>query len=1317
MLDKKYSAITITMLLMLTSILVLEMVSAVDGDGDGLDDSLEDCPFAAGNSTQTWVGCPDSDGNGQADFDGASTDDWDEAGREVYDNVGGGGGSSTARAVAWAPDGIHFAGGGRANYVRLYSSDGSILSTLFTMSVDVRDLAFSPNGSYLAVTGYFDSSAASGRAYILEMNWASNSATVLSDLSSFHSGDVYATTWSNDGSTLYTGGEDMKIRLFNTTSWSIVRTLDMPDMVYNLKATPDNRLIGSVHGEESSMNWTSNGTNYFNYHNHSTTALGLAISPDGRWMVSAGDDAKMYVYNISSKATETVIYNGLTDVNEIDFDSTGGFFVIGTDGSSASIYRTSDWGLEDSFASLGSGNSRGARDVAWSPDGLKIAFAQRNGRVSMYILPAGYIELRGDITGEIMLGRWKANVPSDGRPMSHENVTSLQVSQDLCNGHDSIGVGTVGPLRHISVPLSNHTNSGLSNCSVTGREILEIPIGRMPATFFVQTGGQAEACLSRIGGLSMGQLRWILSGGSYSTFTSSGWAPAMNISSIAPNDDFDGIQEWSDLDSSCPSSGVHVYNRWDNRSIPTAMERLFTCAGCEYPENFFISSNDRYRISNIETRSGVMNAIANNDLIIGFTEMRVTANYTGITAIPIADNWTNGVVDHILSGGIAVHPSYDNSSNGSYAAQADYTMFLDSSRQNEYIHFLNWLLEDGGQDQWHDIGFVRLGILARVQAWKRIGLDMEHLLPDEDNDGVWDGDDNCLGTWPSEYVDEYGCAQHQIDNDGDGYFNHEDDCVNTSGVSLWPDLGCPDQDGDGWMDSSDAFPSESSQWEDGDSDGYGDNLSGFEADACPEDAGVSHLDRIGCIDTDLDGWSDEDGDWTINDGADEFPLDFRQWIDNDADGYGDNYSFTLDSDGLRNPQFGDAFILDPSQWSDRDGDGFGDNPQGSAADDCPDEAGTSEEDSLGCLDSDGDGWSDLVDEFPEEITQWEDTDGDGYGDNWAGNEPDQCIETPTFELPYIDENGCGPSERDNDSDGVMDDIDLCPNTAIEDAAQVGMNGCADSESDDDGDGIFNPVDGPDGVFKNDPTQSADSDGDGYGDNSTGLNGDACPSVHGSSSQDRLGCPDNDEDGYSDPGQGWNVDSGADAWVNEPTQWADSDGDGYYDNYDNPAWTASREDGWPGKYISGARLGDKCPLNASDSAYPDPGCPATEINIIDYGNSGSTDSGFPLGLILILLLVVASIGGLTAAVVVKSRGSKKGNTRKQSKPQKGQSRKEEVLGNDIYVGGDDTIVSQNDSPHWEIEGVIGDDDYEWLEWPEGSGMWWYRNDSGYWSEWE
>ena len=71
-------------------------------------------------------------------------------------------------------------------------------------------------------------------------------------------------------------------------------------------------------------------------------------------------------------------------------------------------------------------------------------------------------------------------------------------------------------------------------------------------------------------------------------------------------------------------------------------------------------------------------------------------------------------------------------------------------------------------------------------------------------------------------------------------------------------------------------------------------------------------------------------------------------------------------------------------------------------------------------------------------------------------------------------------------------------------------------------------------FTFDPTQSSDSDGDGYGDNIGGTRGDACPTVPAPPPRTGIGCIDSDGDGWSDAGR----------WISRTTSaWLTTDNDG------------------------------------------------------------------------------------------------------------------------------------------------------------------------------
>ncbi len=199
-----------------------------------------------------------------------------------------------------------------------------------------------------------------------------------------------------------------------------------------------------------------------------------------------------------------------------------------------------------------------------------------------------------------------------------------------------------------------------------------------------------------------------------------------------------------------------------------------------------------------------------------------------------------------------------------------------------------------------------------------------------------------------------------VDTDGDGYTNpiveyngrcsesyvassNPSDCVVylNPGADAFPNNPTQwiDRDGDGYGDNlsgsyADEFPDDYSQWNDFDGDGYGDNLNGANGDYCPNVWGNSTIHRYGCLDSDGDGLSDD--------------LDYCP--------YEDGVAIDL---GCPN--------------SDND-------PYADISDACPNMYGLSFTDRLGCSDIDGDGVSDLNDDFPGDPRFWLDTDGDGVAD-------------------------------------------------------------------------------------------------------------------------------------------------------------------------------------------------------------------------------------------------------------------------------------------------------------------------------------------------
>jgi hypothetical protein len=262
-----------------------------------------------------------------------------------------------------------------------------------------------------------------------------------------------------------------------------------------------------------------------------------------------------------------------------------------------------------------------------------------------------------------------------------------------------------------------------------------------------------------------------------------------------------------------------------------------------------------------------------------------------------------------------------------------------------------------------------------------------------------------------------------------------------------------------------------------------------------------------------------------------------------------------------------------NQSIDSDGDYFED-----FRDDCPTIYGNSTIDKKGCVDTDGDGYSDSGDAFPLDATESLDSDGDGVGDNADAfpNNPDETM--------------------DSDGDNIGDNRDAFPNDANEgvDSDEDGVGNNADAfpydaneTMDSDGDGVGDNAD----ELPFDSNETIDSDNDGTGDNS-----DAFPLEFTQSS-------DSDGDGYGDNPNGVL----ADVFPNDPNEHSDRDGDGVGDNSDaypdNPAKSEYET-------TSNESENDNNTTNNTDTTNSTNGTePTNSTNVIEYIDYECTEQDF------------------------------------------------------------------------------------------------------------
>ncbi|MBI2082647.1 MAG: thrombospondin type 3 repeat-containing protein [Deltaproteobacteria bacterium] len=358
-------------------------------------------------------------------------------------------------------------------------------------------------------------------------------------------------------------------------------------------------------------------------------------------------------------------------------------------------------------------------------------------------------------------------------------------------------------------------------------------------------------------------------------------------------------------------------------------------------------------------------------------------------------------------------------------------------------------------------GFFRICIPSGCQVAVNSDADSypDRCDPDDDNDGVCDGDEAV----------NYGVGARCVEGE-DG----RDNCPLDANGSNKNEDNQSDDDDDGMGDACDPFPED--PLNDWDGDGRG-----ADSDNCPFN--------------DNDGWVDADGDGS-GDACDSFTDSDHDGVEDSDDECSDTDTGTTvlgngcpDADGDSIPDNRDTCESTPAGTlvdlngcaasqpeTDSDGDTI---PDG--RDTCPETPAGTLVTATGCvveeIDADGDDVPDLIDQCPGTVdvtvvgyNGCEDTDQDSVPDNL-----DSCLGSPAGAVVAV--NGC-TLEGDSDGDGILDGADLCP--AIR-STQV------DIDNDSEGDECDSDADGDERINEEDNCRlianldQADTDQDGVGD--------------------------------------------------------------------------------------------------------------------------------------------------------------------------------------------------------------------------------------------
>lgn len=197
------------------------------------------------------------------------------------------------RTLAFDPTGQSLAVGGYHEVTLWKWNDGTLLRRVTNIDQQTLMLAYSPDGTVLAVAS--GKPGRSGEVRLIDPGKGSLLKRLLAvnDM-------VLGLAFSPDGQKLATGGADNIIRIFNVASGQEERRIEQhADWVMALAYSPDGTLLASASRDKSARLFAAqSGELDETYTGHAQPIFGVAFSPDGKSVISGGRDKAIHIWQV-----------------------------------------------------------------------------------------------------------------------------------------------------------------------------------------------------------------------------------------------------------------------------------------------------------------------------------------------------------------------------------------------------------------------------------------------------------------------------------------------------------------------------------------------------------------------------------------------------------------------------------------------------------------------------------------------------------------------------------------------------------------------------------------------------------------------------------------------------------------------------------------------------------------------------------------------------------------------------------------------------------------------------------------------------------